>query len=199
MPRPTSAQIDAEIVETAAALFATHGYERTSVQQVADAVGYSKTGLLHRFASKDALLRAAADATVAAITAVTADVVDLPPGPARDARAVAGIARLALRGPGRLSLALGLSGSLTGTASGDRLAEVPPLLARCFDVHPDDTERQVRVTAALAVLAGSVVDLPDLEVARDPELVRRIAVDILAGQLHPMTRPDGTRTAAALA
>lgn len=79
--RPTPAEIDADIVETAAALFATHGFDHTSLQQVADAVGYSKTGLLHRFPSKDALLRAAAAATFAAIAAVADDVAALPAGP----------------------------------------------------------------------------------------------------------------------
>lgn len=67
---------------------------------------------------------------------------------------------------------------------------MPPLLARCFAVHPDDVERQIRVSAALAVLAGSVVELPDVALARDPELVRRIAVDILLAQAAPVVRAD---------
>src|SRR3712207_7437562 len=38
-----------------AALFARRGFEQTSVQAIADAVGLSKAGLLHHFPSKDAL------------------------------------------------------------------------------------------------------------------------------------------------
>lgn len=56
--RPSQQQIDHDIVDLAASLFARQGYDRTSVQQVADAAGYSKTGLLHRFSSKQALLDA---------------------------------------------------------------------------------------------------------------------------------------------
>ena len=48
-------QTDEQILDRAAALFARHGFEQTSVQEVADAVGLSKAGLLHHFPSKDAL------------------------------------------------------------------------------------------------------------------------------------------------
>jgi AcrR family transcriptional regulator len=71
--RLTSQEIDERIVDTAAFVFAVHGYAKTSVQQIADASGYSKTGLLHRFTSKqgiyDAVVaqtRSAAETTVAA-------------------------------------------------------------------------------------------------------------------------------------
>ncbi|HET7689259.1 MAG TPA: helix-turn-helix domain-containing protein [Nocardioidaceae bacterium] len=53
--RLTSAEIDQGILDVAAGIFAQHGYAHTSVQQVADAVGYSKAGLLHRFGSKEAM------------------------------------------------------------------------------------------------------------------------------------------------
>src|SRR3712207_9533441 len=55
--RQTAADIDHAILDVAAGIFATHGYAHTSVQQVADAVGYSKPGLLHRFGSTEALYR----------------------------------------------------------------------------------------------------------------------------------------------
>jgi AcrR family transcriptional regulator len=57
--RQSPAEIDHAILDVAAGLFATHGYAHTSVQQIADAVGYSKPGLLHRFGSKEALHRRA--------------------------------------------------------------------------------------------------------------------------------------------
>ena len=54
----------------AAGLFARHGFAHTSVQQVADAVGYSKPGLLHRFGSKDALFQAALAEVTSTATAL---------------------------------------------------------------------------------------------------------------------------------
>lgn len=56
--RQSPAQIDHAILDVAAGIFATHGFAHSSVQQIADAVGYSKPGLLHRFGSKEALHRA---------------------------------------------------------------------------------------------------------------------------------------------
>jgi AcrR family transcriptional regulator len=45
-----------EILDAAALLIGQHGYNRISVQQVADAAGITKSGLLHHFADKDTLL-----------------------------------------------------------------------------------------------------------------------------------------------
>ena len=81
MPRPTKQQIEDEILETAAALFARHGFKETSIQRVADAVGYSKTGLLHRYPSKEALQEAVVDRALAEMRAVEAEAEGLPVGP----------------------------------------------------------------------------------------------------------------------
>lgn len=56
--RLTREEIDKGILDTAAGIFAQQGFAHTSVQQIADAVGYSKPGLLHRFGSKEAMYRA---------------------------------------------------------------------------------------------------------------------------------------------
>lgn len=44
-----------EILDTALTLFAEQGYDRTSVREIARAVGLSQAGLLHYFASKEEL------------------------------------------------------------------------------------------------------------------------------------------------
>lgn len=46
----------ARIIEVAARLFAKRGFEGTSLQDVADAAGISKTAIYHHFKSKDELL-----------------------------------------------------------------------------------------------------------------------------------------------
>lgn len=45
----------AEILDTALAVIAEHGYSKATVKELADAVGLSQMGLLHYFGSKDAL------------------------------------------------------------------------------------------------------------------------------------------------
>ena len=47
-----------EILETAARLICAHGYEATSMQEIAEACDLTKAGLYHHVASKEALLLA---------------------------------------------------------------------------------------------------------------------------------------------
>jgi hypothetical protein len=58
--------------------------------RTADAVGYAKTGLLHRFPSKEALQQAVIDRAVTEVRAIAAEALTLPPGAARDRVVVTG-------------------------------------------------------------------------------------------------------------
>jgi len=160
MPRPTRQQIDDEILETAAALFARHGFKETSVQRVADAVGYSKTGLLHRYPSKEALQEAVLDRCLGEVRAVAAGVADLPPGPGRDRAALTGVAELAMIRPG--TVALLLSG-LIGEPDDEIAVALHAIGCATFEAFALDPEadpaRMLRVTGALGALAFARVAL----------------------------------------
>jgi len=84
MPKPTKSEINADIVDCAAALFARHGFDHTSLQQIADAVNYSKAGLLHHFPSKLAIYATAIDTVRAHMQTLLASVKDIPVGIERD-------------------------------------------------------------------------------------------------------------------
>ena len=160
MPRQSKQEIDDEIVEHAAALFAQHGFRETSVQRIADAAGYSKTGLLHRFPSKEALWEAALGSCSTAIEQVATPAA-LPDGPDRDRAMLAQLADLALARPGSVTLALAV---LTRPADPDehaRLEDIIQPLMRAFGVAPDhtDPDRVVRVITALGGLALTAVAL----------------------------------------
>ena len=58
-----------KMVEHALRLFATHGYERTSVKMIAEAAGVSQGLLYNYFEGKDALLRAIFEASMADVRA----------------------------------------------------------------------------------------------------------------------------------
>src|SRR3954464_9194357 len=100
MARPFRQQVDEGILDRAAALFARRGFAKTSIQDVADAVGLSKAGLLHHFPSKDALH----EAVLANADALSARVLDqvgtLPLGALRDRRALEALLDVALAHPG---------------------------------------------------------------------------------------------------
>lgn len=153
MARPFREQIDAGILDRAAALFAGRGFAKTSLQDVADAVGLSKAGLLHHFPSKDVLHRAVLAQAAALGQRVLDQVRELPPGAARDRRALEAMVDVALAHPGLVALLLSpaLQGD-TGPAGVDGAGAVA---LQAFGVDPEApvTERSVRVLAALGGLA----------------------------------------------
>jgi AcrR family transcriptional regulator len=164
MPRPTKQQIDDEILETAATLFARHGFKETSIQRVADAVGYSKTGLLHRYPTKEALQQAVVDRAVAEMRAIAAEADGLPVGPERDRVVVTGVAQLAIQRPGAVALLLS---ALMSAPESDMLHQVGTVVFAAFGItDPEcvtntDLPRMVRIVGALGALAVTAVALQD--------------------------------------
>jgi AcrR family transcriptional regulator len=153
--RPIRQQIDSQILDRAAALFARRGFEQTSVQAIADATGFSKAGLLHHFPSKDALREAVLAQARTLGEQVLAQVHDLPLGAARDRRAVEALVDTALAHPGLVSLLL-TPATRVGAEVSDADPDVGgPWAFGAFGVDPDtaDPERLVRVAGALAALA----------------------------------------------
>ena len=155
MARPFRQQIDEEIVDRAAALFARRGFEQTSVQAVAHAVGLSKAGLLHHFPSKEALHEAVLARAATLGQQALDEVRDLPPGAERDRRAVEVLVDIALAHPGLVAMLLAPV-TQPGTEPGDADLDVGSRRAmEAFGVDPDTAapERLIRVAGALAAIA----------------------------------------------
>ncbi|MGY1842392.1 TetR/AcrR family transcriptional regulator [Modestobacter sp. SYSU DS0875] len=158
-PRQTRQQVDEHIVDRAAALFAQRGFANTSVQAIADAVGFSKAGLLHHFPSKEALYAAAESLTQARLGTILERVSHLPVGPERDRLGLEELVDWALANPGQAALGLSfVVTDLTGGGPFNRPADgadgVPILLV--FGVTPssgqDDPDRVIRVVSALSAV-----------------------------------------------
>lgn len=186
MPRPTKQEIDDEILEAAASLFARHGFRETSVQRIADAVGYSKTGLLHRYPSKEALQQAVVDRTLEQISAITAEVAALPAGAERDRAALTGVARLAVNRPGTVRLLLS---GLVGEPDGEISAAMDTIghgIFALFAVEPEcHHHRALRVIGALGALALARIAVLEKDLAT-PETLLADLVEISFDALgHP--------------
>ncbi|GAA2534428.1 TetR/AcrR family transcriptional regulator [Winogradskya humida] len=169
MRRPTKQEIDDEIVDQAAALFARHGFKETSVQRIADAAGYSKTGLLHRFPSKEALWEAVSGRCTGVLREIGARVEGQPLGPGRDRVVLEALADVALAHPGLIALVLSAFSRMTETGESALLDEVGQVLLAAFGIdvhHPADPEhpdlgRATRVVGALGALAVAALALRD--------------------------------------
>ena len=160
MTRPFRQQADEQILDRAAALFARRGFAKTSVQEVADAVGLSKAGLLHHFPSKDALQAAVLDHSERLGRQVVEQVAHLPIGPERDRRAVEAMVDFALAHAGMVALLLAPVTQGADDPAFDGAAGAGAAALEAFGVDPTaaepaggDTERVVRVVGALAALA----------------------------------------------
>jgi len=153
--RPFREQIEDSILDRAAALFARRGFAKTSVQEVADAVGLSKAGLLHHFPSKEALHRAVRGQAEALGLRVLDAAADLPQGPARDRHLLEFLLDLALAHPGLVAMLLA---PLTQGETEAAIAEVDAAGAaalQAFGVDPEapPSERAIRVIGSLTALA----------------------------------------------
>ena len=127
MTRTPRASASDELRPIAAARFARDGFQATSLQQIADEAGYSKSSVLYHFASKEALLDALLEPTIDALAEVI-DRADSIRGDADALNAEAEALRLRL---------LGLVGPV-----GDPSDEVRDALAPFFVLQSPDWTRR---------------------------------------------------------
>lgn len=158
MPRKSTAEIDAEIVDRAATLFVRHGYERTSLQQVADAVGYTKAGLLHHFDSKQAILDAVIAAVQRQCAELAASVDEIPPGVQRDRAVIASMADRTFAWPGVSMFASTLVSDMTSADPALEQAGFDLLRAFGVDAASVEIERLIRIVGACIALTATVLE-----------------------------------------
>ncbi len=84
-----------QLIEVATRLFATHGYEGTSIEAVLSAAGVSRGALYHHFAGKEALFEAVVSAVSEQVTAELTEVISGCADPV-DALRTAGVAWISL-------------------------------------------------------------------------------------------------------
>ncbi|WP_447002562.1 TetR/AcrR family transcriptional regulator [Saccharothrix isguenensis] len=149
-------QIDDEILDRAAGLFAQHGFAQTSLKSLADAVGLSKPGLLHHFPSKAALYEAALGVGHALGERVLEQLEPLPPGPDRDRRALELLTDIALDRPGLVALGFR---SITAPDNAPVSNTYDTFVSKMFaiDLATARPDRLVRVVGALSALAALVL------------------------------------------
>jgi AcrR family transcriptional regulator len=153
--RRTSAEIDHAILDVAAGIFAVHGFAHTSVQQIADAVGYSKPGLLHRFGSKEALHRAVLAEVAQTVQQVTTHATSHHGRPDQVRQVLTLMTRKALDRPGVVQMMLRAFGTDRREPELHDLRAAGYRLVEAVD-HPRDTPvDRLRLGLALRLIANA--------------------------------------------
>jgi AcrR family transcriptional regulator len=153
--RMSREELDIQILDAAAGLFAKYGFKHTSVQAIADSIGYSKAGLLHHFPSKDILWQSVADTCIDMMADLGKIAASAAEGAERDQALVEYIAEECETHPGFTALILGNIGPLGNEQSQDVVTQLTEKAFHAFGVdinNPVDPERQVRVAAALGAI-----------------------------------------------
>jgi AcrR family transcriptional regulator len=190
--RQSPAEIDHAILDVAAGLFATHGYAHTSVQQIADAVGYSKPGLLHRFGSKDALHHAALAEVTETVQAVVAHAAAHSEDPDQVRQVLELVTLKALERPGMVQMMLAAFEPGSDEPGTSEIQSAGRRLVELLDhPHTSPAERlrivlAIRMIATAAMAQSSPADAA-LHVDRD-ELVP-LLVDLAAAVMGAPAGP----------
>ncbi|MGY4857343.1 TetR/AcrR family transcriptional regulator [Cryobacterium sp. AP23] len=161
---------DVGILDAAALLFARYGFEQTSIQSIADAIGLSKAGLLHHFPHKIALYASVVDQSRIEMDGIRERLAGQPDGPQRDRAAIRLLVDLALIRPGLVALLLGTAVPSGTSTTPPELEATRLSLFRTFDNDIPAVSRTIRVMAALAalgVLALAAIQVDDASGWRD--------------------------------
>jgi AcrR family transcriptional regulator len=152
MLRPTKSEIEAGIIDRAAALFAQHGFAHASLSQIADAVGYSKAGLLHHFPSKQAIYDAGIRTLREHAEEMLESVKGLPVGRERDLAVVQASVTFAFEQPG--ISALGNRIALDPDPNDQEMNEIGFIMYEAIgiDLQKLELDRIIRVTCAFSGL-----------------------------------------------
>ena len=187
MPRATPAGIRDEIVDETSALIARHGFANTSLQQIADAVGYSKAGILRYFPTKTAIFAAAIDAVREQASTLLKAVEGIESGFARDRSALEHMVGQVYLRPGVSAMVSNLVALDSPAGEPDALesAGMAVLTAFGLDPEPLDQQRLVRVVVATqgACIAAQTAVRVDLKREWRDHIIRA-ALDALGHVQH---------------
>lgn len=183
----------AELLAVAVEQFSSSGFAGTSLQQIADAAGYSKSSVLYHFASKEALLDAALTPAIDRLEAVLATVDELGGTPAQRMAFIERFIDFLFAYRLEVHTFINQGQSLVGIPVIDRANDKVKQLAESCSRDFDSVEEQVRFGVALGgsayiLVAGTNFAEDELPVPQ----VRAALVAIVSDLLDPV-QPRASR------
>jgi AcrR family transcriptional regulator len=184
-PREASGATRRRILDVALELFLEQGYDRTSLREIAERLGFSKAALYYHYKAKDDILVALTDALIADLEEIVDRVGREPAGPARARRALTEMVDLMLRQRRTAQLIIAQAPAiqrLKETREHQFQARLQQLIA------PADAPlvTRVRASAALSVVQSTLLHLNE----DDVDTVRATVLSLAMLCLDPPAPAD---------
>ena len=174
----------ARILDAALELFSEHGFDGTTLQEIADRLGFTKAALYYHFRSKDDLLQALIAPAVTGLDTLLGAYEGEPDTPGRRRRFVVDYVDLLLEQRRLISYMASdiaiVAHPMIATGARERQARIRALLAG----EGLEFSQEVRVAVAFKAMAGVVAQYPDADVAE----LRRALIDLARDLLRPGRR-----------
>jgi AcrR family transcriptional regulator len=172
------------ILDTALELFAEQGFDGTTLQQIADRLGFTKAALYYHFRSKDDLLQATVSPAIAGLEELLRAHEELPDSPAQRRRFMEDYLDYLLCHRRLIAYMVSdlaiVAHPAIAAGSGDRRARMQAMVAG----DGLDFYHQVRVTMAFRGIGGVIAQYPDANTAE----LREALLDAARALLRPGRR-----------
>lgn len=180
----------ARILDAALELFSEHGFDGTTLQQIADRLGFTKAALYYHFRSKDDLLQALIAPAVVGLDALLTAHEGQPDTPGQRRRFVIDYVDFLLEQRRLISYMASdiaiVAHPMIATGARERQARIRALLAG----EGLEFSQEVRLAVAFKAMAGVVAQYPDADVAE----LRRALIDLATDLLRPGRRHSRSMT-----
>lgn len=176
MPRPNARELRSEMIASAARLFSSIGYKATTLQDVAQSVGYSRPALLYHFKTKEALLGAMLEPALIDAERALGELLSMPDGVQRRLKTIGKLADLALAHRKTVVLLLTRPTELQEALKSQRPRQVIDAFSALFIGNNAPLAQRLSVVFALNGVAAAAAEVPDgAEEEARPELIRSLS------------------------
>lgn len=184
------------VLDTALALFTEHGYDGTSLQQIADRLGVTKAAVYYHFRHKDELLAALVEPAFTELEDLLTVAEGLPRDTARQKLALSSFVEYLLRHRAAASWMSGDAAAMTRPVVLERSRAVGERLHALLTVGEDDGLARLWTGAISRAVSGAVLDQPSADDAWLRAEVAELSAHLLAGyraarRRHAGCAPDG--------
>lgn len=178
------------VLDAALELFAEHGFEGTSLQQIADRLGVTKAAVYYHFRSKDDLLAGLVEPAFDELNALLADAEALPRDGARQSRALEAFVEYLLRHRAAAAWMGRDAAALTRPVVWEHSRAVDRRLTRLLTVGEADPLAQLWTGAITRAVSQAVLGQPDADELWLRSAVADLSAHLLAGYRAARRRQD---------